>query len=103
MEIRPTARGFLRTDFEDANGDECSLQESSACRDEGLIWLGASHAVPRVFTPGVGWADAVIEEPPGGSVLMQGRMHLTQSHVRDLLPALQYFAEHGNLPPGEDQ
>ena len=70
MKMRYTTRGFAIVEFKDAFGLACDLQESSADLDERLIWLG-THT---------------------------DRMHLTQSHVRALLPLLQYFAEHGVLP-----
>jgi hypothetical protein len=34
-----TNRGFRRGDFEDANGEACSIQESSAA-EAAFIWLG---------------------------------------------------------------
>lgn len=92
-----TNRGFHRGEFLDGNREKCSLQESSAIRDEGLIWLGINDVQPKVFyKDGRGWVD--VQLPTDGDVLCSGRMHLTQSHVKRLLPALQFFAEHGHLP-----
>ena len=89
-------RGFLRADFKDGNGEDCSIQESSACciegEDEGFyLWLGVNE--PRVQT-GPPW-EAV---PLPKNVLIGGRMHLRQSHVKELLPMLKHFARHGELP-----
>ena len=44
MTISPIAtdRGFLRADFLDANGDACSIQESSVAT-ESMIWLGQNE------------------------------------------------------------
>lgn len=96
---KTTARGFQIDTFEDANGVECSLQESSAMHDEGLIWLGAREiGLKRLRN---GWHDVPLpgrDEDPNTAYLANTRMHLTQSQVRRLLPALTYFAEHGVLP-----
>lgn len=40
MELQFTSRGFGYYQFRDGNDAYCSLQESSAVRDEGCIWLG---------------------------------------------------------------
>lgn len=61
-------RGFNILAFNDAYGEECSLQESSSV--EPSIWLGID----------------------------KNRMHLRQHQVKELLPYLQYFVEHGELP-----
>lgn len=93
-ELRLTNRGFAIVEFKDANGNECSLQESSAVRFEdddgsvsdGKIWFGMDKDNNG--------------EPVGKTVdghKLGARMHLTQSQVRALLPLLQYFAEHGEL------
>jgi len=43
-------RGFLSGKFEDANGEKCSLQESSSAMQR-CIWLGMDKVVPMLFTP----------------------------------------------------
>lgn len=97
MQMKQTDRGFMLASFKDGNGHECSIQESSACRDEGLIWLGIDR--PEVKTFGAnGWQDVPLPE----DVLLGGRMHLTQSQVRELLPLLQHFAECGDLRLEQD-
>lgn len=67
-----THRGFLSGDFQDSNGNNCSIQESSLV--EPRLWFGR---------------DSVLGEP--------GRMHLTQQQAADLIPLLQRFVETGRL------
>lgn len=73
-----TSRGFAVARFRDHYESECSLQKSSIVSDEECIWLG----VDRSF------------DGERGSC----RMHLTQEMVRAMLPALQHFVDHGELP-----
>lgn len=106
MEFDNTNRGFKIGNFTDANGVDCSLQESSIAADESHIWLGCSELGLKRFEPGKGWSDVEIEDDPLGSGVTHTanlRMHLSQSIVRNLLPALQHFAETGELPPPETQ
>ncbi|WHZ35771.1 hypothetical protein [Sagittula sp. MA-2] len=96
-----TQRGFRIDRFEDANGEVCSLQRSSAVAEEGMIWLGCSEIGLKRFTPFKGWEDVELEQnmhKGGVGHVANNRMHLSQSQVRDLLPALQHFAETGELP-----
>lgn len=67
IKLKRTQRGFLRGDFSDTYGTECSIQESSSATAPRL-WLGAST-----------------------------RMHLSQEQVKALLPHLQAFVKHGRL------
>lgn len=100
MDTDTTHRGFRIDKFTDANGVLCSLQESSAIADEGLIWLGCNEIGLRKFVPRQGWIDVPTpsDAPYGILHVANTRMHLTQSQVAELLPALQHFAEHGVLP-----
>ncbi|MBO7688800.1 MAG: hypothetical protein J6V72_20640 [Kiritimatiellae bacterium] len=68
MKINYTARGFRFATFEDCYGEPCSIQES--CTVLPRLWLGTDET----------------------------RMHLSQKMVKDLLPLLTHFAEHGVLP-----
>lgn len=43
---------------------------------------------------GVGWVNYPIPE----EVSVYGRMHLTRDQVRKILPVLQHFVDHGELP-----
>lgn len=79
IELADTERGFARAEFIDRYGSKCSIQESSLA-DEAAIWLG----VDRDFNE--------LNAASGGH-----RMHLTQGHVRELLPLLQRFVETGGL------
>lgn len=117
MDKTTTQRGFARIDFKDANGEGCSLQESSAygSEEEGaLIWLGVDSVQPKFFSPDFnetpwvvdhtfppGWSDVPLPEgedrPAGRTVMLSGRMHLTQAQVRALLPHLKRFAKTGEL------
>jgi hypothetical protein len=72
INLESTNRGFLRGEFIDVFGEECSIQESSLA-DENAIWLGANSK----------------------------RMHLTQKHVKVLLPLLKNFVKNGDLSEKE--
>lgn len=75
IDLTRTERGFAIGTFIDRYGDVCSIQKSSLATEDA-IWLGI-HEVKG--------------EP--------ARMHLTQSHVADLLPHLQRFVSSGELDP----
>jgi hypothetical protein len=109
IKFEPTCRGFMRGEFEDANGEKCSIQKSSACcreEEEGeYIWLGNNDANPMVMafhaasvgvstTETTGWVPYPVPE----EVLMHTRMHLSQRQVKELLPLLRHFVKTGELP-----
>lgn len=82
LTFEKNCRGFRIARFQDANGDDASIQESSAIADpEALVWLGQQHTKCK---------DCGCEMP--------SRMHLTQSMAAALIPALQHFVETGDLP-----
>lgn len=102
--LHRTNRGWAVIQFEDRYGAACSIQESSLAT-ERAIWFGVNEADPKIMARdaaahGVktdqttGWVPYPVPE----AVLMTTRMHLTQDQVKELLPVLQYFAEHGKLP-----
>ncbi len=96
MKQEMTERGFKYYEFKDGNGAFCSLQESSAARDEGLIWFGMDKEydgspVGKFMPP-----DQI--HPEG--VHLGARMHLEQSQVKELLPLLVFFVKYGELPQG---
>lgn len=93
IQLRKTERGFMRGEFVELYRAECSIQESSLA-DQSAIWLGVDEVKPKQLVYGEGWKE--IELPPGA--LCSGRMHLNQAQVAALLPLLQHFAEHGELP-----
>ena len=74
-----TARGFMRADFNDANGTECSIQESSAA-DEPKLWLGRDSGTHHHIT-----------------CECMARMHLTIEQVRALIPLLKRFVATGRI------
>ena len=75
MNFYLTQRGFLRADFNDLYGSECSIQESSLA-EEYAIWLGVS-------------TDFSGNEST--------RMHLNQEMAEVLIPLLQRFVRDGRL------
>lgn len=93
-----TARGFQIKYFTDSNGEKCSLQISSAIRDEKLIWLGCDEIGLKMSEPGIGWFDIDTSSRGHRIFSANNRMHLTQSSVKALLPALMHFAQTGELP-----
>lgn len=104
MKFGQTGRGFQLVEFTDRGGEVCSIQESSAMDEEGLIWLGCKDLNVKVMKEGMmGWHDLDIKNMDGvKEFVANNRMHLSQSMVKDLLPLLTYFAEHGILPSQED-
>jgi hypothetical protein len=109
LEVTSNHRGFMFASFNDANGVECSIQESSAmCCDEkegSYLWLGVDDANPQIMasqahkfgvqtTETTGW----VPYPVPNEVSMTTRMHLTQRQIKKLLPLLKHFAKHGILP-----
>ena len=100
MKFDTTERGLRAVTFDDRNDNECSLHESSIAT-ESCIWLGCDDANPKVFIPYAdpAWQPLDLPElPEGGCYSFNTRMHLTQETVKELLPLLEYFAEHGVLP-----
>lgn len=100
MKLEPTERGFLRGNFEDRNGVSCSLQESSLAT-EACIWLGCNDIGLMKFTPygNPSWQAVELQmDFDGIHHSANTRMHLTQTQVAELLPALAHFAAYGSLP-----
>jgi len=80
--------GIVR--FTDFYEKKCAIQDSTIAT-EACIWLGVSNIEPKILVPGEGWKPYSIPE----EVLLSGRMHLTQTMVKQLLPFLTRFAETG--------
>lgn len=79
-------RGFLRADFKDRNGEDCSIQESSIVMPH-CIWLGQNEG-------------SHIERQ--GKEYCLARMHLTRDMARTLGAVLLHFAETGEIgDPGK--
>lgn len=87
-----TERGFAIHKFMDRYMVECSLQKSSLAT-ENAIWLGVNDASPQVLIPGKGWEPVVMPE----GYIANTRMHLTQDHVKQLLPLLRRFVKTGDI------
>jgi hypothetical protein len=101
-----TDRGFRLNQFDDLYGVSCSLQESSLATGNA-VWFGVSDVFPKILATDAielglieaapdhtGWIDFQIPE----AVQISTRMYLSQDQVKQLLTALTYFAEHGELP-----
>lgn len=105
MNITTIPRGFERIDFTDANGEACSLQQSSAIGNttdaydrpgSSMLWLGTDTPVPKILIQGQGWVPQVPDVPPE-KLLISGRMHLSRAHVVDLVRHLAAWLETGSL------
>ena len=112
MEIKlsTTQRGFAFGEFTDLYGAKCSIQKSSLATDDA-IWLGVDDADLKIMARdavAIGREDLLgegperlngwVSYPVPEQVLATTRMHLNREQVASLLPLLQYFVEHGELP-----
>lgn len=108
MDIKKTARGFDLIEFEDDNGEKCSLQKSSSIEDK--IWLGIDNAKIMEFYPypretEESWIEVPQQEveeklkhrPRNKIHYKNQRMHLTREQVAKLLPHLQNFVKTGEI------
>lgn len=114
-EPKKTNRGFDLIKFEDAYGNECSLQQSSAVGDSddaidnpgsSFIWLGIDDSKPSVMKS---QARAMgLELPPGEvsgwmpyqipkEVLIHTRMHLNRQQVEELVCQLNQWLQTGKF------
>lgn len=91
MKINKTDRGFKIGYFKDTSGTLCSIQESSSV--DPLLWLGANSFELKQLIDGE-WQDVEINPV---DTIGNNRMLLSQEAVKELLPQLEYFAEHGKL------
>lgn len=91
-------RNLLGAKFSEAGviGQKCSIQESSSDSNtgEGCIWLGRDVGIHDLDAAGKLRDPRAIAE---SDACCMARMRLSQSQVRALLPALTWFAEHGDL------
>ena len=113
--IEQTARGFEIIRFSDCYLANCSLQQSSLCRDVdkpgySAVWLGVDDAKPQILKthaekfglelpPGEvsGWMPYPI--PPEVSITT--RMHLNQDQVAALIKSLQRWLDTGSFEDEE--
>lgn len=79
-ECSDTARGFQIIEFDDANGERCELQQSSAIASgpvglnapgSSFLWLGVGRRAPR--------------------------MHLHREHIQELIVVLRGWLADGKL------
>ena len=105
--IKRTGRGFKILQDTDIYGSSYSCQKSSVAIHDA-IWLGVDDPQPQIMaseakehgietTETAGW----IPYPIPKEVLITTRMHLDREKVAKLIPYLQYFVEHGDLPENE--
>lgn len=78
LQFYRTQRGFVRSDFKDFYGAECSIQESSLATDDA-IWLGCNEGTHVDGT-------------------CCARMHLNREQAAALIPVLERFVKSGRLP-----
>ena len=90
IEYHTNQRGFNTGVFTDANGEECSIQESS--RGGNLIWVGCSNPGVKSFGEN-GWESVELPQ-----LVANNRMHLDRSMAAALWLVLKAFAETGELP-----
>ncbi len=97
METKYTQRGFGVVTFKEDHGEDCSIQISSAIREESFIWIGMDKPSTANVTSKDNPLQSVhvnIPEP----IHVYARMHLSQSMVGELLPILEHFHKTGKLP-----
>jgi hypothetical protein len=108
MERTKTKRGFEIVNFNDANGVDCSLQQSSKIgRQEGalenpgssFLWLGCNDANPMhlVLDDHPSWRP--VEMP--AEYIANTRMHLNPDQVRMLIANLQSWLDTGSFAGAE--
>ena len=97
MKRDKTHKGFDILYFEDSTNVKCTIQESSASREEKMIWLGADDIGLKHFIAGEGWHDVKLTETVKEHYVANNRMLLAQSKVKELLPVLEKFAETGEI------
>ena len=109
---KTTDRGFKLYEFTDKGGRQCSIQESSfggvvdaidEDDNDPRIIIGINNPTIKALIPNHGWVDI---EPPGlrhdytgeeYTTFVNGRMELSQTQVKELLPILEKFVKDGCL------
>lgn len=93
IEYKTGSGGVTLLSFKDSGGIDCNMQISTS-GEMAKIWIGCAEADLKFLIPGAGWHRVKLPFEAQSNT----RMHLSQSQVYDLLPALTFFAEHGVLP-----
>lgn len=109
---KETERGFKFYEFKDKHGRTCSIQESSFAGvleevedddNDPRLLIGINDPSVKVCVPGHGWVEIdppVIKDETTGEryySFISGRMELSQTQVKELLPILEKFAKDGCL------
>ncbi len=101
--LEKTSHGFEIVKFKEANGEECSIQQSSAAEDD-FIWLGIVDANPQVLASqahkfGVQTSETTgwVKYPVPEDVLMSTRMHLNRVQVENLISVLTCWLNSGSF------
>lgn len=109
MKITTTSRGFELIEFEDVNGERCSLQQSSAMgfeRGPGQdhLWLGVNETRPVILASkaaaaGIQTAETTgwVEVPLPDGAMIASRMHLDRDQARELVAHLKRWIDTGSL------
>lgn len=90
-----TNRGFGLVEFTDSNGVKCSIQQSSLAT-QNCLWIGCSTDYYMQLSPGKGWEKVEIAQ----NQLVNDKMHLNESQVRQLVARLEIWLETGSLKKG---
>lgn len=98
--METTNRGFEIVKFQDRNGVECSLQQSSEtdCTSPpgaAFLWLGCNDADPKEFAPYGNPSWRSITMPKG--YVANTRMHLDRANVEMLVRQLQHWLQTGTF------
>lgn len=91
LKKQKTQRGFSYIEFEDLNGEKCSVQKSSIATEDA-IWLGCTDINLKKLTLSSGWEDIDTTD-----CIANNRMHLTRKQAKKLLPILKKFVKTGEL------
>jgi hypothetical protein len=100
-------RGFLIGKFLDRNHIPCYLKELCIIDEEGCILFGVDSndpkSKPKYFDAKQGWIPLPLSKDiMESNILYNSSMRLSQSMVKELLPALTFFVENGYLPSEGD-
>lgn len=109
---RETERGLKYYEFKDKGGYLCSIQESSFAGvleevdyddNDPRLLIGLNNPSIKTCVTGHGWTEIeppVIKDETTGEryySFINGRMELSQTQVKEILPILEKFAKDGCL------
>lgn len=105
MKLSRTERGFHLGEFKDANGVDCSIQDSSLAT-EAAIWFGVECVNPQRMTeeglvsvpcPPFEGTNHLGQPNSMNDVLFNKRMHLTIHQARLIAGSLRRFLKNGRV------